>query len=342
MPRSSKGDWDFAMVPETRTPTKVPMPEPQLTRHPYGITAVDTQYVRPGLAAAHIIQQAGRAAFVDVGTTHSVPYLLAALEALGVAREAVDYVFLTHVHLDHAGGAGTLLQALPNAKAVLHPRGSPHLIQPEKLIAASKAVYGEDLYRRLYGEIVPIPAARVVVTKDLQRIALAGREFEFVHTPGHALHHHCIVDLQHAGIFTGDTFGLSYRELDTAQGAFIVPTTTPTQFDPHQLVASIDRLLSYRPESIYLMHYSRVTDAPRLGASLKTQVWQLAEIALRNANAPDVKAAIIKEMRQLWFGLVRQHGCTLPDADIEELLGTDLELNAQGLVVWVERQKRAV
>lgn len=330
------------MVPETRAPTEVPMPEPKITRHPHGITAVDTEYMRTGLAASHIIQQSGRAAFVDVGTTHSVPHLLDALEVLGVAREAVDYVFLTHVHLDHAGGAGKLMQALPNAKAVLHPRGAPHLIEPQKLMVASKEVYGEDLYRRLYGDIVPIPAERILVTKDLQRIELAGRELEFVHTPGHALHHHCIVDLQHSGIFTGDTFGISYRELDTELGAFIIPTSTPTQFDPEQLIASIDRLLGYEPQSIYLMHYSRVTDIPRLGASLKAQVRQLADIALRNATASDMKAAVINEMRQLWLSLLRKHGCKLSDAEIEVLLETDLELNAQGLIVWVERQKRAV
>lgn len=318
------------------------MPKPTITRHPHGIFAIDCEYVRPGLAAAHLIVEAGRAAFVDVGTTLSVPYLLAALDELGIARAAVDYLFLTHVHLDHAGGAGALMQALPNAKAVLHPRGAPHLIEPEKLIVASKTVYGEESYRRLYGDIVPIPAARVIVTQDKQRIELAGRPFELIHTPGHALHHQCVVDLQHAGIFSGDTFGLSYREFDSAQGAFLVPTTTPTQFDPDQLIASIDKQLSYRPESIYLMHYSRVTGIPRLGESLKEQVREVADIALRHASSPDPKAAILADMRASWLQRARKHGAPLSDAQAEELLAADLELNAQGLVVWLGRQKRAV
>lgn len=317
------------------------MPEPRITRHPNGIFAVDTEYVRPGLAAAHVIQQGGRAAFVDVGTTHSVPYLLAALDRLGIARGAVDYVLLTHVHLDHAGGAGRLVQELPNAKAVLHPRGAPHLIDPAKLITGSRAVYGDATYERLYGEIVPLPADRVVQTKDGDTIDLAGRPLEFIHTPGHALHHQCIVDLQYSAVFTGDTFGLSYRELDTEQGAFIVPTTTPTQFDPEQLIASIDRIASYQPDSAYLMHYSRVTGIPRLASRLKTQVQEFVQIARRSAGVPDPKAAIMKEMGELWLRLARQHGISLPDARIRELLGDDLDLNAQGLVAWLERQKRA-
>ena len=233
------------------------------------------------------------------------------------------------------------MQALPNAQAVLHPRGAPHLIEPQKLIAASKTVYGEALYLSLYGDIVPIPAERVIVTQDKQRFALADRQFEIIYTPGHALHHHCIVDLQHPAVFTGDTFGLSYREFDTDQGAFIVPTSTPSQFDPDQLVASIDRMLEYKPDAMYLMHYSRVTDVPRLGASLKRQVRQIADIALRNAKAPDMKAVIAAEMRDLWIRLVRQHGCTMPDAEVDDLLGQDIDLNAQGLVVWVQRQQRA-
>lgn len=248
------------------------LPTPRMVRHPDGITAVDTEYIRPGHAAAHIVEQRGRAAFVDVGTNESVPHLLAALAAVGIEREAVDYLLLTHVHLDHAGGAGRLMQELPNATAVLHPRGAPHLIDPSRLIEGSRAVYGKERFQRLYGDIVPIPAERVRVTRDGDRLSLAGRELEILHTPGHALHHHVFVDRAHACIFTGDTFGLSYRELDSPHGAFIVPTTTPTQFDPDQLIASIDRLLSYAPQAMYLMHFSRVTDVPRLGEALKGQI----------------------------------------------------------------------
>jgi glyoxylase-like metal-dependent hydrolase (beta-lactamase superfamily II) len=317
------------------------MDHPRLQRHPDGITAIDAEYVHPGLAAAHIIAHAGRAAFVDTGTNHSVPRLLAALDELGIARDAVDYVILTHVHLDHAGGAGRLMQALPQARAVLHPRGAPHMIDPAKLIAGSIAVYGEALYRELYGELVPIPADRVVTTQDGQRLSLAGRELQFVHTPGHALHHHAIVDLAHRSIFTGDTFGLSYRELDTENGAFIVPTTTPTQFDPEQLVASIDRLLGYQPQALYLTHYSRVTEVPRLAELLKQQIREFVTIARRHRDDANRHGAISADMRALWLELLRRHGCTLPDARIDEVLSTDLELNTQGLIAWLDRERKS-
>lgn len=310
---------------------------PRITRHPDGITAIDAEYVRPGLAAVHVVERAGRAAFVDTGTVPGVPRLLEALERLGIGRDAVDYVFLTHVHLDHAGGAGALMQALPNARAIVHPRGAAHLVDPAKLIAGSVAVYGEAQYRALYGDLVPIPANRVVATTDGQRIALADRVFEFVYTPGHAMHHHCIVDSETASIFTGDTFGLSYREFDTERGAFIVPTTTPTQFDPDQLIASIVRLLSYKPKALYLTHYSRVTEPERLAERVTTQIRDFAAMARRHASDPDRERLIASDMWALWLRLVREHGCTLPDREVEELLGPDLKLNTQGLVAWLER-----
>jgi glyoxylase-like metal-dependent hydrolase (beta-lactamase superfamily II) len=160
-----------------------------------GVYLVDTHYMRPGLVASHLVLDSGRAAFVDTGAAPAAPLLLAALDELGISREQVDYLFLTHVHLDHAGGAGQLIAALPNARAVLHPRGAPHMIDPTKLIAGSIEVYGEELFHELYGELLPIPADRIVVTEDRMRIQLGRRTFEFIDAPGHARHHHCPIDL---------------------------------------------------------------------------------------------------------------------------------------------------
>jgi len=312
----------------------------RLTRHPDGITAVDTEYIRPGLAASHLIQQGSAAAFVDVGTNYSVPHLLAALQELQIRPDAVEYVFITHVHLDHAGGAGLLLQSLPNAQVVVHPRGAPHLIDPTRLIAASEAVYGAERYRELYGELVPIDAGRILTSTDGEQLALQDRPFQLLHTPGHALHHYCVVDLEHRNLFTGDTFGLSYREFDTAQGAFGVPTTTPTQFDPVQLIASIDRLMATEPRAAYLMHYSRITGLPAVAASLKTQISELAAMALGHRDAVDPYAAIFGDMRALWIGLAQRHGVATPGARVDEYLSKDLDLNTQGLIAWLQRQRR--
>jgi glyoxylase-like metal-dependent hydrolase (beta-lactamase superfamily II) len=313
--------------------------KPTLYRHPHGITAIDAEYLYPGHAAAHLIVDEGRAAFVDVGTNSSVPYLLGALDELGIARDAVDYLLLTHVHLDHAGGAGALLRELPGARALLHPRGAPHVIDPARLIAGSQAVYGAARFRRLYGELVPIPAGRVQVVEDGERVQLGGRTLELIHTEGHARHHYAVIDAAHASLFSGDTFGISYRALDTGNGAFITPSTVPTQFDPEAHIASVDRLLSYEPESVYLMHFSRVTGVPRLGAALKEQISELAAIARSHTAHPERAARIRADMLALWLRRLRQHGCRLSDAEIEHALGGDLTLNTQGLIAWLTRGK---
>jgi hypothetical protein len=148
------------------------------------------------------------------------------------------------------------------------------------------------------------------------------------------------VDLDQRNIFTGDTFGLSYRELDTAQGAFGVPTTTPTQFDPDQLVASIDRLMATEPRAAFLMHYSRVTGLPAIAASLKMQIPALAAMARSHADAADPYAAIHADMRALWIQLAGRHGLADPRASVDEYLSKDLDLNTQGLIAWLQRQRR--
>jgi glyoxylase-like metal-dependent hydrolase (beta-lactamase superfamily II) len=141
----------------------------------HGIHTIDTGYVRPRFDAAYLVVENGRGAFVDCGTNHSVDRLLAALAPAGLTPDDVDWLVLTHVHLDHAGGAGTLMQHLPNAQLVAHPRAAPHMIDPARLIAGAMAVYGEAEFTRHYGELLPVPAGRVVVADDGHVVDLAGR-----------------------------------------------------------------------------------------------------------------------------------------------------------------------
>jgi glyoxylase-like metal-dependent hydrolase (beta-lactamase superfamily II) len=304
---------------------------------PGGVHAIDTGFQRERFDAAYLLVQDGRAAFVDTGTNFGVPRLLAALDALGLARDAVDWVIPTHVHLDHAGGVGLLMQSLPKARLWVHPRGARHMVDPSALWQGALAVYGEDEMRRSYGQLVPVPAARVTESADGAVIELAGRPLEAADTPGHAKHHHCIWDEATRGWFTGDTFGLSYREFDSPRGRWIVPTTTPVQFDPEALRASVQRLLARRPACMYLTHFGRVDDVPRLGALLLSLLDELVALGRSLRDAPDRHEALKRGQLAIFGRSLAAHGCTLSGERIAELLAIDTELNAQGMAVWLDR-----
>ena len=254
--------------------------------------------------------------------------------------EAVDWLLLTHVHLDHAGGAGLLMQQLPNARAVLHPRGAPHMIDPTRLIAGATAVYGAEEIARSYGRIEAIPETRVVLAEDGHRIDLAGRELLLLHTPGHALHHYCVWDARSRSWFTGDTFGISYRELDSAQGAFIFPTSSPVQFDPEAMKASIRRMLDYAPQAMYLTHYGRVEQVQKLADDLFEQIDAMATIGRQCDGRPDRHRCLLAALQALYLERAQQHGCALDEAAVTAVLAMDIELNAQGLACWLDRVRR--
>ncbi len=319
-----------------------PMGTPAFEDLGHGITAVDTGFVRPFFDASHLVVERGRAAFVDVGTTHSVPALLAALEALGLRREDVDYVIVTHVHLDHAGGAGEMMRRLPKARLVVHPRGARHMVDPSKLWKGATAVYGEDAMARNYGQVVPVDASRVVEAPEGFTLELRGRPLVFLDTPGHARHHFCVWDEASRSMFTGDTFGLAYRELASDRGPFILPTTTPVQFEPEALVASIDRLVDKAPLAMLLTHYSRVGDVERLAGDLRRRTLELAALGRREDAKPDRAARLRTGAAELFAGWARDHGTPLPEERVRELLTIDVELNAQGLEAWLDRDRRVV
>mgnify|MGYP005609909781 FL=1 len=306
----------------------------------HGIHAIDTAFHRDHFDAAYLIVENGRAAFIDCGTNHSVPHLMAALADVGLTAADVDWLLVTHVHLDHAGGAGALMARLPNARLVVHPRGAPHMIDPSKLIAGATAVYGEEEMARSYGEIIGVPEARVVMAEDGHVVDFHGRPLLCIDTPGHARHHFCVWDARSQGWFTGDTFGLSYRELDSSNGPFVLPTTSPVQFEPEALKASITRLLSYRPQSMYLTHYGRVGDVERLGRDLHEQIDAMVVIGKACDGQPDRHERMRDALTGLYLERAHAHGCPFDDAGILQILGVDIELNAQGMASWLDRDKR--
>ncbi len=305
----------------------------------HGIHTLDTAFQRDHFDAAYLLVENGRGAFIDCGTSHAVPRLLAAIEHAGLTVGAIDWLILTHVHLDHAGGAGALLQHLPNAKLLVHPRGAPHMIDPARLIAGATAVYGEAEMARSYGRIAPVPAERVVVAEDGHRLSLGGRELLCIDTPGHARHHLCVWDAASRSWFSGDTFGLSYRELDSTQGAFIVPTTSPVQFEPEALHASIERLVQHAPTAMYLTHYGRVENVPKLAADLHVQIDAMTAIARACDGGADRHRAVVAALGELYLERARAHGCRLDDAGVLRVLALDIELNAQGLACWLDRSR---
>jgi len=311
-------------------------------RYDDGIYAIDAEYLMPLFDAVHLVIDKGRVAFIDCGTAYSVPAMLAALDELGVKRDDVDWLLLTHVHLDHAGGAGHLMQALPNAKAIVHPQGAPHIVDPRKLIEASIAVYGRELYDRLYDELLPIEQSRVVSTIEGQRVVLGGREFEILHTPGHALHHQTFFDHGSHSVFTGDTLGLSYRAFDVEGRAFGVPTTSPSQFNPSQLIESIRRILARRPKAAFLTHYARIDDLERVGADLIRMIEAHVATALsyESESVESARPAIRAALKEVFVRELRQFGSTAPDDAIEHWLGGDLDLNTDGLLAWLARRNR--
>lgn len=306
-----------------------------------GVHAIDTAFLRDRFDAAYLIVRGGRAAFVDTGTNFALPRLLGALDALGLARSTVDWVIPTHVHLDHAGGVGALMRELPGAQVLVHPRGARHLIDPSALYEGALAVYGAEEMARSYGELIAVPAGRVQSSADGMTVDLAGSPLRLVDTPGHARHHHCIWDAATRGWFTGDTFGISYPEFTSERGRWIFPTSTPVQFEPEVLRASVQRLLAADPACMYLTHYSRVDEVDRLAAMQLGLLDRMVKLGHSLQAAPDRHRRLKDGLLSIYRQSLAEHRCPIAPATVAELLAVDLELNAQGIGVWLDREQRA-
>jgi len=304
-----------------------------------GIVALDSGMVRPLMAACYLLETDDALALIEVGSNASVERILKVIESRGRSPDEVSHIIVTHVHLDHAGGAGELMARLPNAQVMVHAYGASHMIDPSRLEASARGVYGDEKFDAMYGALTPIPAERVLTMEDGDSLLVGGRPLSFMDSPGHAGHHFCVWDEQSSGWFTGDTFGLSYREFDTANGAFMFPTTTPTQFDPEALIASIDRMMEKSPENMYLTHSGRVQDIAQMVSRLKAAIGQFVSIAETHANDENRTEAIEAGMMDWLLGAIREHGVTLSEQQVREIVQNDVVLNTQGIEFWLDHRE---
>ncbi len=307
----------------------------------HGSHLIDTGLYRPHHTACYLIEDQGELALIDTGTQYSLPAILNTIAELSATPQQVRYIIPTHVHLDHAGGTGQLMQQCPNATLLVHPRGQPHLIDPSKLQAGATAVYGEPVFQRNFGTLLPVPEQRTQGVGDLECFDLGGRRLQFLHTPGHANHHGCLFDQQSTYLFTGDTFGLAYRELARNGIPLLFATTTPVAFDPTAWMNSLDHMLALDPAACCVTHFGKI-DAPRRYADqLRASLGAHEAIALEEeALEPEGREArLAQAIDRLLVSAGTAHS-GLADHRVRELLAIDIDLNARGLAVWLARRAK--
>ena len=204
-------------------------------------------------------------------------------------------------------------------------------------LEATVDIYGAEAAERMYGQVVPVPQERVVETPEGAMVSLAGREFTFFDTPGHARHHVVIRDGRTGHLFVGDTFGLSYREADRGARQFSFPTTSPSQFDPPTLHGSIDRLVGLAPEAVYVTHFGRLTEISRLAADLHRLIDAHVALAHRLQGAGGERhAGLVAGVREILVAEARRQEWALSEGELADVFALDIELNAQGLEVWLD------
>ena len=306
----------------------------QYTALAKGIYCVDALYVKPDVASIYLLQAADEVAIIETGTYHSMPNVLATMATLGIVESQVKYIIPTHVHLDHAGGAGVLMQQFQQASLIIHPRGARHMIDPQKLIESTIAVYGQEVFERLYGRIEPVPEERVIVAQNFDRFSLDSRELLFIDTPGHARHHFCIYDETSEGVFTGDTFGICYDSMKHLPRG-LLPSCPPTQFDPEALRHSVSSIMNLAPQRLYLTHYGELENPAAQLSSFGDWIDQYVALCKRIEPADQQRE---QELQNALMQLVLDGVNTTNERrEITRVLENDIRLNAQGLTHWWRR-----
>lgn len=311
--------------------------------------AVDCNYVENEFAASYLLVHEGpsgkRGFFVECNTNYAIPYLKEAALREGLTPDEIDGLAITHVHLDHAGGAGLFLKEFPQAKLYAHPRAARHAIDPSKLVASATTVYGEEFMQKMYGKIEPCPAERVVVLEDGSDIdwVQAGVRLQTKHLRGHANHHLCVIEPSTKTLFSGDAFGVSYPVVNEKKGIVAIPSTSPTDFDGPAAIASVEWILDQNLVQVGLTHFGFLK-----GAEIQIAGMQLIDqLRFSEAMLRRIKSETLDEDRTFEYihdwtiQYFAGKGIHLDPEDLR-ILNLDLRVNAQGLVYAANREEKSI
>ncbi|MFJ7736489.1 MBL fold metallo-hydrolase [Lysinibacillus sp. NPDC097287] len=281
-------------------------------------------------------------ALIETSASPSVPYIMEGLDELNISLEDIDYVIVTHIHLDHAGGAGLFLQSCPNAKFVVHPRGASHMIDPSRLIASAKSVYGEE-FNELFDPIVPIDAERVIEIGHGDIFPLGEHQLTFYHTEGHAKHHVSMHYSATNGMFVGDTTGVRYPEMDGEAVDLIIPSTSPNQYDPETMEKSIQFYESMNVAELYFGHYGAYQNPKE--AYRQVRYWTplflaAGEKALASAESFEEQTILLDEQLKVMIHHYLHEQGIDDNHPVYDVIPFDTLVSAMGILDYLMKTKK--
>ena len=297
------------------------------------LVVIDTMYNGTPEAIAAYLLLGRRPALIETGPASTVDAVLAGMREAGVEPETLAAVAVTHIHLDHAGGAGTIAARLPQVQIYVHLRGGPHLIDPARLLASAQRLYGDDL-PRLFGRIVGVPAERVHVLRDGDEIQLGDRRIVALDTPGHARHHHAYWDPIRRDLFTGDIAGVALPG-----SHYVRAPTPPPEFDLSSWLGSLLRLRDLRPSRLLLTHFGAHEWPDGLFAQLEERLYEAVETVRRALAQGADETEITRQVREAAMREIAARDG--PDAPRRYEVIMPVRQSVLGLIRYVEKSQEA-
>ena len=300
------------------------------------VYCVDVHYPTASRTCVYLIQQNNKFLMIDCGTALSVHYIEKTLQELNASLADLEIILLTHVHLDHSSGSGTIMQKNDSVKLWAHPRGSRHLIDPSRLLKAAFDVYQKPI-KEMVGEVIPCPASRVFKAEDKQIIDFYGKKLQIIFSPGHAKHHFSVFDLEQKIYFAGDNAGASYRQWDSNGDVFGFPPTSANQFDPQAWYDSLQDIKKLNPSKICLTHFGELTQVESLVLQLEKWLEKCVAIAEKNKAKTDRANKIFNDLQDEIASELMARKPSWKKEDIADWMAGDVHIATVGLDVWLNQ-----